>query len=357
VGDRGTTGVPEKQGFDVFYGYYHQVHAHTYFPNYLLKNSEKVMLPGNTGDKHKGETFSQYLIYDETMKFIRENRDGPFFCYIPWIMPHGLWGIPEDDPSWQIFKDSTWDVSRLRDAQIYAAYVHMADSMTGEIFRLLEELKIENNTIVFFSGDNGGAHYFKSKEHPEGFFLPNGGRFRGMKSDLYEGALRVPAIVRWPGKIKPGQVNDHVWYFPDLMPTFTELAGLQTPSHTDGISIVPTLLGEEAAGRDQENHEYLYWEYTGGRAVRSGNWKLVRQPLMWPKIQHLPLDSVENFKQNPWELYDLSVDEGEKNNIAGQHPEILKKLIGYAEEAHVPVREGSYIPGGKELGFKGHEFK
>ena len=158
VGDRGTTGVPENHGFDLFFGYYHQVHAHSYFPLYLLRNSEKVMLDGNTGDFPTGKQFSHHLIFAEAMKFIRANKDRPFFCYCPWTPPHGRWGMPEDEPAWQQFKDKPWQAGQnTENAKMYAAMVHMVDRNVGEILALLKDLDLDENTIVFVSGDNGGA--------------------------------------------------------------------------------------------------------------------------------------------------------------------------------------------------------
>jgi arylsulfatase A len=350
LGDRGTTGVPEQHGFDLFFGYYHQVHAHGFYPNYLLRNSKKISLAGNTGDYHKGETFSHYLIYDETVKFIRENKDRPFFCYCPWTPPHGQWGIPEDEPSWAMYRDKKWDATNQKgahDAQIYAAMVNMADRQVGEIFKLLKELDIDEKTIVFFCGDNGGQAYFKNEAHPNGFFEPNGGVYRGGKGDLYEGGLRIPMIVRWPGKIEPSSVSDHLWYFPDVMPTLADIASAATPSNTDGISVLPTLLGEEVCGCEQKQHEYLYWEFGEGQAVRMGKWKLVkpsRRPTGLPK-----------GTEPPFELYDLDTDISEQNNLAENHPDILAKLVEYAEQAHTPNIIGETLD--PDLGFKGHDKK
>ncbi len=342
-GGRGTTGVPEKHGFDVFFGYYDQVHAHTFFPAYLIRNSEEVPLKGNTGALYEGETFSHHLIVDEALKFIRENKDSPFFCYCPWTPPHGAWGLPEDEPAWQKYKSKKWDAGyqlKKDEAQRYAAMVNMDDRQVGQILDLLKELKIDDNTIVIVCGDNGGNMYFKNEKYPNGFFAPNvdpktSQVFRGQKGLLYEGGLRVPFVVRWPGKIKANAVNDYLGYFPDVMPTLAEAAGAECPEDIDGISVLPTLIGEQAAGHKQKNHEYLYWEFMGQTAVRSGNWKAYKP------------------KNGKWELYDLSKDIEEKQNVAAQNPEILNKLTKYAAEAHQP-----HVPGGildMELCMKDHQ--
>ncbi|MDT8300264.1 MAG: arylsulfatase [Sedimentisphaerales bacterium] len=333
-GDRGTTGVPENHGFDIFFGYYDQVHAHSFFPNYLIRSGEKVPLEGNTGDFYTGKQFSQYLIFDESIKFIRENKDRPFFCYCAWTPPHGRWGIPEDDPDWLKFKDKSWNTTGYRrpeDAKVYAAMVAMVDRQIGEIFDLLKWLDIDDNTIVFVCGDNGGARYFNH-------FFDSNGQFRGKKGNLYEGGLRIPMIVRWPGKIKAGVVSDHLWYFPDVMPTLAELALVDPPDNIDGISIVPTLLGEQAVGRKQKKHQYLYWEYGKQTAVRMGHWK-----------------AIQPAKNKPFELYDLNKDIGEQNNIADEYPDILTKMKVYARQAHTENIPGGWID--KEKAFKGHEFK
>jgi len=344
LGDVGTTGVPEIHGFDTFFGYYHQVHAHTYYPRYLIHNSKKVSLEGNTGDYLTGRTFSHGLIHAQGLEFIRRNKDHPFFAYLPWTPPHGYWAMPEDDPAWQKYKDMQWDASNQKseyDAQMYAAMVEMADRQIGEIMDLLKELEIDNNTIVFVCGDNGGQPYFKNENHPHGFLAPNldpktGKPFRGGKGVFYEGGLRVPFIVRWPGKIKAGGVSDHLGYFPDIMPTLAELAGVEAPMNTDGISIVPVLLGEDYAGRKPEQHEYLYWEDPNSCAVRMSNWKAIR-----PK------------KGTPFELYDLSKDLEELHDVADQYPDILEKMISYAKQAHNTPCKGNVLDA--SVGFNGHK--
>jgi len=354
-GDRGTTGVPEMHGFDIFFGYYNQVHAHSYYPNYLLRNSQKVPLEGNTGDYYEGKQYAHYLIFEESIKFIRENRDRAFFCYCPWTPPHGLWGIPEDDPAWQDYKDKPWTAGQRtpNDAKVYAAMVKMIDRQVGEILALLKELGIDENTIVFVSGDNGGQTYFlngdpskprpKEPPYPHGFFGPNlnphtGVRFRGGKGNLYEGGLRIPMIVRWPGKVKPARVSDHLWYFPDVMPTLAELAGAKPPDNIDGISIVPTLLGEKTAARKQKNHKFLYWEHGSQVAVRMGAFKAIRPG-----------------KNRPFELYDLSKDPGELNNIAADHPDIIAKMTEYTRQSHTENLVGNVLD--KEKRFMGHKAK
>ncbi len=325
-GGRGSTGVPEKHGFDVFFGYYDQVHAHTYYPPYLIRNSEEVPLPGNQGGM-EGKTYSHYVIMEEAKKFIRANKDRPFYCYLPITPPHGMFTIPEDDPSWQLYKDKPWP----ENAKAYAAMVNMVDRNVGEIRALLAELGLKEDTIIFFSGDNGGMDYFRDKKHPRGFHGPNvnpgtGAAFRGQKGNLYEGGLRIPMIVCWPGKIRPGRVSDFLWYFPDFLATAAELAGVPSTKDTDGLSIVPELLGEAAAGRPQKEHEFLYFELGGQRAVRMKNWKAIRPG--------------ENAK---WELYDLASDIEEKHDLAEKHPDILFKMIAIAEREHVPAVEGKYF--------------
>ena len=326
IGGRGTSGVPEKHGFDVFFGYYDQVHAHTFYPSYLIRNSEEVPLAGNEGKSfYEGDTHAQIEIFKESIRFIRENKDRPFFCYLPWTPPHGLWGIDDDDPSWQLFKDKPWKAGQQtdRDARVYAAYLHMVDRQLGEVLSLLKELDLDDKTLIFLCGDNGGQDYFKTKERPHGFFGPNlnpgnGERFRAGKGSLYEGGLKVPYLVRWPGKIAAGSVSDHLLYYPDVMPTLAEATKAECPK-TDGISFLPTLLG---AGAEQAAHDHLYWEYGGQRAVRQGSWKAYRG------------------KKTDWELYDLGEDVEEKSNVAADHPAVLKKLVALAEAAHEPMRPG-----------------
>jgi arylsulfatase A-like enzyme len=330
IGDAGTTGAPELHGFDTFYGYYHQVHAHSYYPEYLVRNGRKEPLEGNTGDPHVGKTFSQYLIHNEAMSFIRMNKDRPFFCYLPYIMPHGLWGMPEDDPSWLIYKDMKLGgrgQKRPSDPNMYAAMVHLADRYVGEIMKVLKELAIDDNTIFVFSGDNGGQAYFKDAEHPRGVFEPNSTVFRGGKGSLLEGGLRVPYIVRWPGMVKAGSTTEHLCYFGDVMPTLAEVSGAKLPAGLDGISFLPTLLGRGA----QKRHEFLYWEYGGQVAVRRGHWKAYKS------------------RRDPWRLYDLATDSLEEKDLASKHPEVLAEMAAFAKSAHVPAKPGTWVDQSKRF--------
>ena len=328
IGGRGTTGVPEKHGFDLFFGYYDQVHAHTFYPSYLIRNSEEVPLPGNSGTSfYEGKTHAQLEIFKESIAFIQKHKDKPFFCYLPWTPPHGLWGIDEDDPSWKLFKEKPWTAGQRtnNDAKVYAAFMHMVDRQLGEIIKLLKKLKLDENTIFFLSGDNGGQAYFTTRDRPHGFFAPNlnpktGKRFRAGKGSLYEGGLKVPYLVRWPGKIKPGTVSDHLFYYPDVMPTLADLTSAKCPK-TDGISFLPTLLSKAK----QSNHAHMYWELGQQRAVRKDNWKAYRD------------------KKGNWELYDLSSDIEEKIDLAHKKEKTLKDLIELAESSHQPARLGKIL--------------
>ncbi|TVP96795.1 MAG: N-acetylgalactosamine 6-sulfate sulfatase (GALNS) [Planctomycetaceae bacterium] len=323
-GARGSTGVPEKHGFDVFFGYYDQVHAHTYYPPYLIRNSEEVPLPGNDGSDG-GKTYAHYLIHEAALQFIRDHRDQPFFAYLPYTPPHGSFQIPDSDPAWAQYQDKPWPEPARR----YAAMVTMLDRHVGEVLELLKELELEQNTLVMFCGDNGGADYFASPEHPRGMHSANkhpdtGLEYRGKKGELYEGGVRVPFVAWWPGMIAAGGTSDLLACFPDILPTFAELAGVDPPADIDGISLVPTLLGA-AAGRPQRQHPYLYWEGNGWIAIRQNNWR-----------------AVKPNKSTTWELYDLSVDPGETTDLAASHPEVLARLRALAESAHQPAREGTF---------------
>ncbi len=331
VGGRGSTGVPEKHGFDVFFGYYDQVHAHSFYTPYLIRNSEEVQLRGNKGGRH-GETYSHYAIMEQGLDFIKRNKDQPFFCYLPITPPHGMYDIPPADPAWDHYAGEAWmdDPAVPQDAKNYAAMVTMVDRNVGEVLDLLAELNLEENTIVFFSGDNGGQDRFKSDDYPRGYFGPNvnpknGVEFRDGKGSLYEGGLRIPFLVRWPGKIEAGRVSGLMFYQPDIFPTLTELAAAKNPHDLDGLSILPELLGSDTVGRVQKTHEMFYWEFRNQNAVAMDRWK-----------------AIQPAKDAAWELYDLATDTSETRDLAVRHPGVLQKMRAFAESAHAEVRPGTY---------------
>ena len=325
IGSRDSTGVPEKHGFDVFFGYLDQVHAHTYYPPYLIRNSEEFPLAGNKGGA-KGTTYSQYVIHDAALKFIREQASkGPFFAYLPYTPPHGPFAIPDEDPANEVYKDKPWS----KEQKTFASMTTMLDRQIGDVLTLLKELDIEKNTLVFFSGDNGSQDRFADKSHPRGYFSgnkdPNGTmEFRGTKGGPYEGSVRVSFAVSWPGKIEPGRVSEHVGYFPDVLPTIAQAAGGSLPTDIDGISFLSELIGETASGNKQQQHDYLYWEHGNWVAIRQGDWRAVHPG------------------KKDWELYNLKSDPSESKDVAADHPEILNKLSALAKQAHEPMLAGTY---------------
>ncbi len=338
----GQSGVPERQGFDEFFGYYHQIHAHEHYPPYLYRNSERVDLPGNAGidagvpagerglgpvptvDPKTGRTrqFAHALIVERMKAFIRTHRDRPFFAYGAWTPPHSRWEMPAEDPAWQLYKDQPWPLA----AKAAAAFTSMVDRHVGEILALLTELGLGDRTIVIFASDNGGLTALNRAP------LFSNAPLRGGKTTLYEGGLRVPLIARWPGKIAP-RVSPHLTYFPDVLPTLAELAGVgeRVPPVVDGISMVPELLGAAAAGRAQATHTYLYWEdadidwnavrylseQTLRQAVRAGDWKGIR-----------PRPGA------PLELFNLKDDPTEARNVAAANPGVVARLEEFMAEAH-----------------------
>ncbi len=310
LGEPDTTGIPNRKGFDEFFGYLNQHHAHNYYPEYLWRNEEQVRLEGNVEVKpnitsHRAQ-YAPDLITNEALSFIERHRDRPFFLYYSTIIPHannelgresgdGM-EIPSDAP----YTEESWpQVEKNKAAMI----THM-DNDIGRILARIKELGLDENTMIFFSSDNG--------PHREGGvdpdFFNSSGPLRGIKRDLYDGGIRVPTIARWPGKIQAGAVCSLPWAFWDFLHTAADLAGVDAPPGLDGISIAPTLLGRDAA---QPLHDHLYWEFHEGgfkQAVRMGRWKAVR---------HGPGAEVE--------IYDLEEDLGETRNLASAHPELVAR--------------------------------
>ncbi|TWU04946.1 arylsulfatase [Stieleria varia] len=331
----GRVGLPSRQGFDFSYGYLNQVHAHNYFPEFLWRNDAKESLNnvvhrldrsygGFTGGwATRKIDYSHDLVAKEANEFITRHaeasKDGkPFFLYLAFTIPHANneatkgTGDGMEVPDYGQYADQDW--SNPDKGQ--AAMISRLDADVGRLLDLLDTLGIANNTVVMFSSDNGPHN--EGGHHPE-LFDP-AGPLQGMKRDLYEGGIRVPFIVRWPGTAPANTTSDHMGYFGDLMATAADLAGVAPPAGLDSISFVPTIRGD--LGR-QKQHDYLYWEFYeqgGKQAVRSGNWKAIRMPWM----------------TGPTKLFDLDADIGEANDVAKEHPDIVEKLESIMAEAHVP---------------------
>lgn len=324
LGYPGSEGDPLNQGFDLFFGYNCQRFAHRYYPEYIWDNDSKYYLEGN--DWHNTVTFAPDVIHDRTLDFIRDNADTSFFLFVPSLIPHAELIVPEDDILEMYrgrFEETPWEgvpygadrshlapgffgyCSQDEPRAVLAAMITRLDRQVGEILDLVQELGIGENTFVIFTSDNGP--HSEGGADPE--YFDSSGGLRGQKRDLYEGGIRVPFIAWWPGVVEAGSVSGHISAYWDMMPTYAELAGIEVPDDTDGISMVPELTGKGV----QEEHEYLYWEFHehGGRqAVRMGNWKAVRL-------------NMGNNPDAPIELYDLAADPGEENDIAPMHPEIV----------------------------------
>jgi len=333
-----TPGVAVKQGFDTWCGQYSQTHAHFYYPYFVMKDLERLPIPENEGKK-RGR-YVQDVIHEQALAFIEANKDRPFFAYLPYIMPHVELVAPPAALAEYAGKfpkiakaDGRKGYLGSEDAYAeFAAMVTYLDKLVGEVLDKLQKLGLAENTIVIFTSDNGPQPGSWSDIFVE--FFDGNGPFRGAKTNFYEGGIRVPLLVRWPGKIKAGSTSEFVGYFADMLPTVADLAGAgsRVPKQLDGISFAPTLLGQP---EKQAKHEYLYWEAAGPmqntvqQAVRWGNWK-----------------AVKNRGADAFELYDLASDIAESKNVAAQQPEVMKKIDAICKEAHAPERV--YGPGPPE---------
>jgi len=320
IGEPGTTGMPNKQGWDYFFGYLNQHKAHYYFPPHLWRNEHMVNY--NENELGLRNTYSQDLFLEETVQFIQKNKDKPFFLYLPSLLPHTE--LAADDKNLAKYKDKFEETPFKSKHNLpvveqpratYAAMVSTLDEYVGIVMSELEKHGISDNTIVIFTSDNGAT---KEEGADPDFFNANG-KLRGLKRDLYEGGIRVPFIVRWPGKVAAGAVDEQSQIaFWDILPTFADLAGATAPSNIDGISLLPSFLNGETVG----NERPLYWEFKQNetkpikKAIRWKNWKLVKVT---------PESNVE--------LYDLDNDVSETTNIAVKHPNIVKKLLGIMEKS------------------------
>ncbi|QDU61435.1 Arylsulfatase [Planctomycetes bacterium Pan216] len=318
---------PLSHGFDEFYGWKSQTIAHTYYPTSAVHNGKEIPLEEGT--------FIHDLVMDKARDFIRTSaeNDEPFFCYIPTAVPHAAMHAPKDlHTKWRkvfpqfdkkIGKYGAGPEEPCPDVQNpiagFGAMMENLDNEVGSILELLEELGIDDNTIVMFSSDNG-AH--KEGGHDPKFWNSTGG-LRGHKRDMHEGGIRAPMLARWPGTIKPGSTTDHLSSFQDVLPTCAELVGEDAPQQSDGISFLPTLKGK---GADQKEHDYLYWEFCKGRdqkiysqAVRKGKWKAYRQA------------------GKPLELFDLESDPFEEHDLAKKYPGLTAQMAARMDEAHEPL--------------------
>lgn len=332
-------GDPNNQGFDYFFGYNCQRYAHRYYPAYLWENNQKYPLEGN--DWTQTETYAPDVIHEKAIDYIKENKDDSFFLYYAAIMPHAELIVPEDsllDRFTGRFEETPFEGKAYnhengaaygpdifipgyapceKPKATFASMIYRLDSYVGEINSILDSLGIRENTLIIFTSDNG--------PHQEGGadpdFFDSNGPYRGYKRDLYEGGIHVPMIVQWPAKVKSGTSTNHISAFWDVFPTLAEIAGMESEPVSDGISMVPTLMGRSG---EQEAHEYLYWEFheRGGRqAVLQGNWKYVKY-------------QVFNKEKTKAMLFDLSNDIAEQNNVAGRHPDLVAHFESILQKEH-----------------------
>jgi len=302
-------GAPAKQGMDHFFGYNCQRHAHSYFPTYLYDNDQPFLLPGNNG-RDVGKTYAQELIQRDMIRWLKSNAKQPFFLFYAITLPHGRHEIDKLG----IYADKPW----TNEQKSFAAQVTRIDSDVGELIDTLKELGIDKNTLVILTGDNGSS--FDPKSDIGKLFGQTANGLRGFKRELYEGALRQASIAWWPGTVPAGSVRNEPWAFWDLMPTFTALSGATPPKgyETDGLSLVDFLKGGAAPKRD-----YFYWELHEGkgaaRAARWGDWKAV----------------LTAFGK-PIEIYNITKDPGETQDLAKDQPELVKHAEEIFAKAHRP---------------------
>ncbi len=305
LGNAGSTGIPNKQGFDYWYGFLDQHHAHDYYPTYLWENQHKVTLKGNLNGQKK--EYAHDLFTEHALDYIRKNRSDRFFLYLPYTIPHAKYEIPSTEP----YTNKNWS----QQEKVYAAMVTRLDRDLGRMRALLRELDIDKKTVIFFTSDNGAAEKWKGR-------FNSTGEFRGIKRSMYEGGLRAPMIAALPGVIPSGKVSDMPWYFPDVMPTLANIAGLKAPENIDGVSVWPALQGQPQSAADR----VFYWEFfvvppdnTFKQAIRWNNWKAVR-----------------NSAHAPIELYDLAGDPSESHNIADTNEMIVSKMENWMKTQRSP---------------------
>lgn len=290
LGEAGTAGLPNYHGFDEWFGFLNQQHAHGHYPEYLWRNKQKETLRGNLNGQRR--EYASDLMAREALHFIDRHRYEPFFLYFTPTVPHAQFDAPDLGP----YAGESWP----EEWKNYAAMVTRMDSYTGRIMAKLKECGLDDNTLVLCCSDNGGVF------DPKAFGTM--GPLRGRKGSLYEGGIRVPMIARWPGQVKAGTVSDEPWSFCDVLPTLADLAGARgIPRNVDGVSVAPVLRGQNLKGE-----RMLYWEsFEGGfqQAARMGRWKAIRSGI-----------------HGPLELYDLTSDIGETRNVAAAHPDVVQRI-------------------------------
>ncbi|AWW32875.1 N-acetylgalactosamine 6-sulfate sulfatase (GALNS) [Echinicola strongylocentroti] len=339
------TNSANQKGFDHWFGYDNQGFAHFYYPEYMWRNHTKVNYPENvsirdaSGAYLQGRgTYSHDEFTKEALWFIEENKDNPFFLYLPYTIPHAELTVPED--SLEPYSSLGWPERKKKEGggggtpgdegygsqydggycaqdnpnATYAAMISRMDRDIGKIRALISQLGLDENTIIMFASDNGPD---EAGGNDLDFFNSTAG-LRGRKRDIYEGGIRSPFIVEWKGSIPSGTVNNMPSAFWDFLPTACDLAGVTIPEYTDGVSLLPTLLGKK---KQQKKHDYLYWEWGTVQAVRVDNWKL-----------HY-INSTKNDSKPIYELYDLDKDPFEINNVAQSHPQLINKLKKYFADA------------------------
>ena len=315
LGGPGTTGHPNQQGFDHWFGYLDQWNAHSHYPDYMWRNTKKIILEKNVGGKQV--QYSHDLFTEEALTFLRASAGrGPFFLYVPYAVPHVSLHVPADSLAEY---EGKWPETPYKGGHYsghptpraaYAAMITRMDRDVGRIVALVKELGVERDTLVVFTSDNGPTYAGGA----DSAFFESAGPLRGLKGSVYEGGIRVPMIARWTGRIEPGSTSRLPCAFWDWLPTFMDLAGAadRTPKGIDGVSIAPTLLGRSG----QKRREYLYWEHHPGRgmqAVRMGSWKGVRL-------------NARAGAGAPIQLYNLDSDVGEQKDVAAEHPDLVKKI-------------------------------
>jgi arylsulfatase len=323
LGPPGSEGDPLAQGFDSFFGYNCQRHAHNHFPQFLYRNEKRITLEGNDGGD-TGRQYSHDRFEKEALAVISSNDQRPFFLYLAFTIPHLALQVPDDslaeykgkwdDPP---YKGGKGYSPHAHPRAAYAAMITRMDRSVGRIVERLDGLGLSKNTLVLFTSDNGPTYNRLGGSDSE--FFRSAGQFRGLKGSIYEGGIRVPLIARWPGTIKSGTTSDLPCAAYDLLPTACELAGVIQPRSIDGLSIAATLL----ARGDQQRHDFLYWEfpaYGGQQAVRMGNWKGVRQRLAQGRTRI--------------ELFDLVTDPAEKNDLSARHPGIVDRIAAIMAKEH-----------------------